>query len=226
MPLDLDGCVFISYSHRDLKWLRELLVALSPLLRKGEIKVWCDTLIKPGDEWRKEIGQALSVARAAVLLVRHHYLASDFIAHIELRPLLRSAEQRGARILWVAVSHSLYKETHIARYQAVNNPEKPLDCLRRPQLGKALATFRRRIRFWGFDPVRQGVIRSGLRRSGLSRGWAGFYREVRVGARGGRSQGWSESQPFTAARRTWPRLIRLSAMTPSPTKRRIPSVPG
>jgi hypothetical protein len=90
----------------------------------------------------------------------------------------------------------------------------------------ALATFRRRIRFWGFDPVRQGVIRSGLRRSGLSRGWAGFYREVRVGARGGRSQGWSESQPFTAARRTWPRLIRLSAMTPSPTKRRIPSVPG
>ena len=47
-------------------------------------------------------------------------------------------EKDGLTILWIAVRYSLYKETEIEKYQAVNNPSKPLESLTRAQLNKVL----------------------------------------------------------------------------------------
>ena len=38
--------VFISYSHKDKKWLKRLQDMLKPLLRKGSLSIWDDTKIK------------------------------------------------------------------------------------------------------------------------------------------------------------------------------------
>src|SRR3954471_19210024 len=55
--------VFISYSHRDKKWLDRLQVHLAPLLQKGAVTVWADTQIRPGQEWKREIESAMASAR-------------------------------------------------------------------------------------------------------------------------------------------------------------------
>jgi hypothetical protein len=75
---------------------------------------------------------ALESAKVAVLLVSAHFFASDFIIKNELQPLLETARKNGVRIMWIAVSASAYLKSEINDYQALNDPNKPLDTLPNP----------------------------------------------------------------------------------------------
>jgi hypothetical protein len=122
--------VFVSYSHKDRRWLDDLRSMLSPLGETGAVQVWWDGKIQPSDEWRKEIEAALSSARVAVLLVSRHFLASDFIAEVELPYLLEAARQHKVKILWLLVSPCLYEHTALKDIQALNDVARPLSSLR------------------------------------------------------------------------------------------------
>ena len=130
--------VFISYSHKDTKWLDKLQTMLKPMMRNNTISVWADTAIKPGSKWRDEIEKALASANVAVLMVSQNFLASDFITKHELPPLLNAAEQEGLKVIWVPVGYCLYEETEIEPYQAVHNPSQPLESLKGAKLNQAL----------------------------------------------------------------------------------------
>jgi internalin A len=131
--------VFISYSHKDSRWLDRLKVHLKPYERLGEVISWDDNKIKAGEKWREEIKLALERARVAVLLVSSDFLASDFIAKNELPPLLTAAERGGVKIVWVALGASAVGRTPINDYHCANEPKKTLDSLSRPEQNSVLA---------------------------------------------------------------------------------------
>jgi hypothetical protein len=119
--------VFVSYAHKDARWLTRLQVHLMPLARHHEIDLWDDTKIDSGMDWRTEIDRALQSAAVAVLLVSAHFLASDFIAKNELPPLLAAAEHGGTLVLPIIVAPSMFLQSpELSRYQAVNDPSRPL----------------------------------------------------------------------------------------------------
>jgi hypothetical protein len=128
MP-DAANEIFVSYSHKDSKWLKALKTHLGPLARGGQLTLWDDTMIAAGDQWRQEIQSALERAAAAVLLVSPDFLNSWFIVEHELPRLLATAKSGKLRVFWIPVRDSVYVETEIVNYQAAHNPDIPLATL-------------------------------------------------------------------------------------------------
>jgi hypothetical protein len=137
--------VFISYSQKDKKWLRLIKDALAPYVRKNELDIWDDTRIEAGDKWQDEITAALQRASVAVMLVSRNFLASDFIAEVELPALLDASPNKGLKIIWIAVGACAVEITSLKDYQAANNPAKPLNSLGRAELDEALTHIARAI---------------------------------------------------------------------------------
>ncbi len=130
--------VFVSYSHKDAEWLAKLRMFIRPLEDQGMLRVWDDTDIKPGAVWMDEIRQSLDSARVAVFLITQNFLNSEFIRDKELPVLLKNAQDRGCLIFWIAVSTSTVDDSAIARFQAANDPSKPLDSLSEPDQNRVL----------------------------------------------------------------------------------------
>lgn len=155
--------VFISYSHKDKKWLTKLKSQLNHLERKYEFAIWDDSKIDAGSKWRAEIQTALDTTRVAILLISADFLASDFIQNEELPPLLKAAKKDGAVILMVIVSPCMINDLEsLSKYQYVNLPNAPLNGMDEHQIDQIFVkvtenTKRILIEFQDYDNVKKKV---------------------------------------------------------------------
>ena len=118
--------VFISYSHKDQEYLDQLQDHLKPLIRDKRVDIWDDTMLQTGSRWREEIRDAISRAKAAVLLVSPSFFASDFIAESELPPILEAATDDGMTVMSVIVRPSRFERDQLSQFQAINHVSQPL----------------------------------------------------------------------------------------------------
>ena len=118
--------VFISYSHKDAKYLDGLLPHLQYLEKNKRIDLWVDTKLKPGENWQNEIENALASAKVAILLISIDFLNSPFIEKNELLPLLSAAEAEGVTILPVILRPSGELPKGLSHFQAINSPSRTL----------------------------------------------------------------------------------------------------
>ena len=113
--------IFISYSHEDNLWLNKVLKNLKPLQRYYDnVDSWSDKKIMASDVWKDE-------TTIAILLISSDFEASDFITNDELQPLLDKAQADGTKIMPLIVRPcAFFEECGLSKYQAVNDPKKPL----------------------------------------------------------------------------------------------------
>ena len=69
--------IFITYAHKDKAAKDKLIAYLGVLEKKGEIKLWDDNEIRPGDEWHKQISNNLATSNILFYLVSAASLASE-----------------------------------------------------------------------------------------------------------------------------------------------------
>ena len=143
-PTIVQQKVFISYSHRDINWLKRLQIHLKVYEHTNEVNnlvdLWDDTKIAVGAQWTQEITEAISTASIAIFLVSADFLASEFIRDIELPKLLDAARSRNLTIISIIVSPCAFELTPLSKFQAANSPKRPLTSLAKHETEEVFAT--------------------------------------------------------------------------------------
>ena len=118
--------VFISYSHADEEYRKELDKHLSGLLRQGVISTWHDRRIGPGEEVHEQISERLEEARIILLLVSSDFLASDYCYDLEMIRAMEHHEQGAARVIPVILRPCDWQGTPFGSLNAVPTDGKPV----------------------------------------------------------------------------------------------------
>jgi hypothetical protein len=115
-----------SYSHPDKRFVDELMVHLALLARKFKFEVWSDQKLTGGDLWRSEIEAALARTDIALLCVSADYLASEWIATVELPKVIGQVKEGRTRVIPIIVRPSTWAHTPLAYLQAFPRDAQPL----------------------------------------------------------------------------------------------------
>lgn len=104
--------IFISYSHKDEEWKDRFMTHIGVAQHQNLLYAWEDRSLGTGEDWDREILDAMNAAAIAILLVSANSLTSEYILHKEVNHLLQRREKEGLRIFpiiikpcdWEAVS--------------------------------------------------------------------------------------------------------------------------
>lgn len=102
---DLPTKFFVIYAREDNTSIVEFKKSLAPLERKGEIQVWYDGEIAPGQEWEKAIKSNLKTADIIVLLLSRDFFDSDYIHTHELQEALERHDEGDAIVVPILLRH-------------------------------------------------------------------------------------------------------------------------
>ena len=100
--------VFISYSHDDLNYRKELQKYLINMERDNLIEVWQDGMIQPGTEWDLAIKENLEKADVIILLVSQSFIASNYIHEVELRKTMEKQLDGTAQFFPILIKNCDY----------------------------------------------------------------------------------------------------------------------
>ncbi|MFN0176460.1 MAG: toll/interleukin-1 receptor domain-containing protein [Saprospiraceae bacterium] len=97
--------IFVVYAHEDKSVRDKLLRQLRPLADSGELALWSDHEIKPGEVWEDEIRLRLTQSEIILLIVSDDFFASDYIRQVELHTALDLHDRGATQLLPVIARH-------------------------------------------------------------------------------------------------------------------------
>jgi serine/threonine protein kinase len=122
--------IFISYSHRDKKWLDRFENALKIGVLRDAYNTWSDRQLPVGKKWNEEIEAKISAAKIALLLVTPEFLQSEYISRTELKTILDLHSRHGLELFWVPIKYVTETNLQMAGLKQIQAPwsdQRPLD---------------------------------------------------------------------------------------------------
>jgi len=91
--------IFVSYSHADAKWLKQLDPHLRGLELHAKVARFDDRRLLGGDDWDAEVKAALDRADIVLLLVTANFTGSKYIHQVELPAALKLRRENGSVVI-------------------------------------------------------------------------------------------------------------------------------
>jgi len=117
---------FVSYAHEDEGFREELSKHLRTLTRRGVLEVWHDRRIEPGQDWAREIDEALEEADLVLLLISADFIDSDYCCDIEMDRALERHEAGECRVVPIIVRDCDFSGSRFAGLQALPKDARPV----------------------------------------------------------------------------------------------------
>jgi internalin A len=116
---ELQTCLFVSYSHKDERFRDEFTGALTVYERKGELTVWDDTKIVPGQKWEPAILGKLERADIIVLLLSSDFIRSDYCIQKEMKRAIERDAAGECAIIPIVIRACRFDKLEVGRIQAI-----------------------------------------------------------------------------------------------------------
>lgn len=119
--------IFISYSHKDMKYKKELLTHLKSLELTHNIDVWHDGKILAGDTIDSEVLIQLGISDVVLLLVSPSFLASSYCIDVELKKAIERHKEGNCIVIPVILSESVIDDSiSFSKLMRVPEDGKPI----------------------------------------------------------------------------------------------------
>ena len=118
--------VFISYSKADEAYLEELKKHLKTLTRQGELLLWDDQSLKPGEKWDQAIKGELLTADVILVLLSADALATDYIYDVEMKMALERHRKGRTMVVPVILRPCMWKHTSMSMLSALPRKGEPI----------------------------------------------------------------------------------------------------
>ncbi len=119
--------VFICYARKDEAFRDQLEGALVPYQRKGELEVWFDELVDPGQDWEDEILSRLERAQIIILLLSNDFVRSSYCMEKELPRALERRAEGECEIVPIVIRAGRYDKLDLGKIQAIQPEDKPVN---------------------------------------------------------------------------------------------------
>ncbi len=128
--------IFISSSTQDKALLQQLCIHLSVMERKGQIQLWSENAILPGQEWDNATKENITNADIILCLLSADFLANSYIWDVEMLKALERHELGAAVVIPVILRYCSWVETPLGKLSAL------------PSKGVPITTFEDRDEAW------------------------------------------------------------------------------
>lgn len=119
--------IFISYSHKNIKYKEKLLTSLEALKQSYEIEPWHDGMIDAGGNIDENVKCALKTSDLVLLLITDNYLASYYCMEKELSEAIEREKNNECKVIPVMFQESvLTAELSFFGHNRVPEDGKPI----------------------------------------------------------------------------------------------------